>query len=109
MSADSHIYSLEEILLGFRSSVRQWSEEQGNPGLEFRTSSVKPQSWMRGVCWAFAALVLCVFAGHLIPQGVSREAADAALLQRIDQEVSRTVPGAMQPLTELVSWEGAAR
>jgi len=109
MSADSDINGLEEILLGFRGSVRQWSDEQGNPSLEFRTSSAKPQRWIRGACWAFAALILCVFAGHLIPQGVSREAADAALLQRIDQEVSRTVPGAMQPLTELVSWESATR
>jgi hypothetical protein len=109
MSADSDSNGLDEILLGFRSSVRQWSEEQGNPRLEFRTSSVKPHSWMRGACWTSAALILCLFVGHLIPQRVSREAADAALLQRIDQEVSRTVPGAMQPLTELVSWEGAAR
>jgi hypothetical protein len=31
---------------------------------------------------------------------------DDALLQRVDQQVSRTVPTSMAPLAQLVSWDG---
>jgi hypothetical protein len=48
-------------------------------------------------------------ASRAVPlQEVSSAADDAALLQRIDADVSRTVPGPMEPLSSLMQWQPEA-
>jgi hypothetical protein len=43
-------------------------------------------------------------------RGVTNSAAaDAELLQQIDQAVSRSVPPSLKPLGDLVSWENASQ
>ncbi len=105
------VRGLEETLLAFRSSAREWSDEQFNPNFRLPANRREERSWIRGFSWAVAALVLCLFLGRLISRSVPANAvprdatSDADLLKEIDQEVSRTVPGPMEPLTELVSWD----
>jgi hypothetical protein len=109
-SCQEEIGRLEASLRSFRSSVRHWSEDQ------LPSSPVLPQawrdsarSWVMGLCWAAAAIVLCLLIGrltyHPIASPTQTAAADAVLLAQIDQEVSQTVPDSMEPLTQLVSWD----
>jgi hypothetical protein len=51
---------------------------------------------------AVACLVLALLFPRQKIQPVPPSPADAALLSEIDAEVSRTVPGPMEPLAELV-------
>lgn len=93
----------EASLKGFRSSVRQWSEEQLPP---FSPQLKQSPAWAMKFGWIMAAISLCLFISLLSYRNASqRRAADAALLAQIDREVSRTVPGPMEPLTQLVSWD----
>lgn len=98
----------EDALKGFRTSVRHWSESQLPAPVPSQARRNPVWSWMMGLCWAAAAIILCIVIGHLnyhpVPQAQTT-AADAALLAQIDNEVSRTVPGPMEPLTQLVSWD----
>lgn len=106
----------EETLLSFRNSAQQWSEEHLDANFRFRATRRGPRSWITGFSIALATLVLCFVIGRLIPWGapenpvaaVATATSDADLLKRIDQEVSCTVPGPMQPLTRLVSWDASA-
>jgi hypothetical protein len=103
----------EASLKGFRDSVRQWSEQQIPPSLP-QARRNPAQSWIMGLCWAMAAIALCIFIGRLSyrpvppPKTAATANADAALLAQIDHEVSRTVPDSMEPLTQLVSWDASS-
>lgn len=104
----------ETSLKEFRSSVRQWSEEQLPSPFPSQVKRNPTRPWMMGLGWAMAVMVLCIFIGRLSnhpvsqPQAAATAAADAALLTQIDYEVSRTVPDSMEPLTQLVSWEASS-
>ena len=98
----------EASLKGFRSSVRYWSEGQLPPPALSQERRNPVRSWMMGLCWAAAVIILCVYIGRLNYHPASQlqtAAADTALLAQIDREISRTVPGPMEPLTQLVSWD----
>jgi hypothetical protein len=111
----SKIEQFEEALGGFRKSVRAWSENEfvNQPPLAWPD---KPVRWNWRPLAAIAAvglmiaLLLTTFARHetrpLTASSVSISE-DAALLSQIDQEVSRTIPAAMDPLSALVAGDGA--
>ncbi|MBI2679644.1 MAG: hypothetical protein HYX25_01390 [Candidatus Solibacter usitatus] len=100
---------LGQALTQFRGTVRQWSEQQHNGEVKLTASA---GGW-RHLRWACAAMAACllvsvsvIWRGNQPPAG-GATAADAALLAQVDQQVSRAVPSPMEPLMNLVSWEGA--
>jgi hypothetical protein len=108
----AELSQFESSLKGFRSSVRQWSEQQlSSPALLLGKRNPAWPWWMTRLGWVMAAIALCIFIGHLSeyrasqPQVKSGSIADTALLTQIDRELSQTVPGPMEPLTQLVSWD----
>ena len=116
----SQVEDFQAALTGFGASMRAWSDAQ-HAAAEARVkagSSVRPVV-LRGSLYAAAALaavclvaVLAMFHGALLRQGAPVDThsslTDAMLLRQIDTEVSQTVPHAMEPLTELVSWDSPA-
>lgn len=100
-----------ETLAEFRTAVRAWSAEEAG---QYRTAAAgaisatarapHPGPVSRQLVWALAIAALCVIASFLLPRyaGRSTAASDAALLERVDAEVSETVPAPMAPLMKLV-------
>ena len=107
----AEIGQFEASLKGFRSSVRQWSEEQLPPYSPLQVKRNPARLWAMGIAWATAAIILCILLGRLsyrpAPQPQTATA-DTTLLAQIDHEVSRTVPDSMESLTQLVSWDASS-
>jgi hypothetical protein len=97
-----------QALTQFRGTVRQWSEEQSTDDVKL-TPSVS--TW-RHLRWACAVMAACVLLSLSVlwrgnqPPGAGAPAADAALLAQVDRQVSRAVPSPMEPLMNLVLWDG---
>jgi hypothetical protein len=103
----SELGRFDASLKGFRTTVRQWSDQQ-LPPLSPQLGRNPARVWTMRLGWAMALIALCLFISRLNYHHASRQQAgenDAALLAQIDHEVSRTVPGPMEPLTQLVSWD----
>ena len=102
----AEVARLEEVLAEFRGSVRSWSEQQLITGADRR------RAWppADNPAWAVAALAIVLIASFSLAWPVrghryaAAAASDAALLSEVDAQVSRTVPGPMDPLARLVSW-----
>jgi anti-sigma factor RsiW len=99
---------LREPLTHFRESLRTLSEERLPPRtrLHWDRPSARwmppPKLSLAAVAVALCLLFAVLFPWH--PRGAPSPAvSDAALLSQIDAEVSRMVPGPMEPLTEFVS------
>ena len=62
---------------------------------------------------AFALLLVVSVTWHLSSRKTAPiqtfTSSDDALLQQVDEQISRTVPTPMAPLTELVSWDGKSQ
>lgn len=129
--------ALEEFhaaLGGWRDAVRGWSDRQyqvAQHRISARSMSVAPLRPARNLYWA-TGMAMCAFVAVLLwytgtssvterrlasSPSVDSAAAieagratnpDAVLMRQVDREVSQTVPDAMEPLMELVSWDGAA-
>jgi len=101
---------LDAALARFGESVRGWSEE--NTVLPGPMASWKaPRRNLWRVSWILATAVTAILLIgiqtylHLTRQRAAERASeDAALLKQIDSEISRAVPGPMEPLVKLVSW-----
>ncbi len=117
--------SLNEALQEFRSSVHAWSEAAyGRPLTAVRAA---PRAWRLATGWALGcALVaggvsagiyerqhrreLARIAAAQMAERENRTAADRAreeeeLLARVDSDVSREVPKAMEPLAQLMAMD----
>ena len=107
------IASMESAIGGYRALVRNWSASETRKSAlqprvrQFSLKEVAFWSWM-----ATAATLICLFAVHLVmsPKSVQTAGADpvmtdATLLQEVDRQLSRTVPGPMQPLSTVISWK----
>ena len=110
-SCRAEIEQQRETLAEFRTAVRTWSAEQAgqyqsNAALAVPASTPEPRSWpvSRQLAWALAIAAMCVIASFILPRytGGRTAASDAALLDRVDAEVSETVPAPMAPLMKLV-------
>lgn len=100
-----------ETLAEFRTAVRAWSAEEAgqyraNAARAISASGSEPRPWpvSRQLVWALAIAAVCLIASFILPRyaGRSTAASDAALLDRVDAEVSETVPAPMAPLMKLV-------
>ena len=101
---------LGQALTQFRGTVRHWSEQQHNGAVKLTPSA---GAWRR-LRWACAVMAACLLVSFSVlwrgnqPLAGDAPAADVALLAQVDRQVSRAVPSPMEPLMNLVSWEGAA-
>lgn len=102
-----------ETLAEFRGAVRAWSGEQAasyrsNAALAVSASKQEPHSWpvSRQLAWALAIAAFCVLASLILPRYTGQNSiSDAALLDRVNAEVTETVPSPMAPLMKLVVQE----
>ena len=116
---------LKEALADFRLSVHAWSDAVYNRPLEFKAVVQRHHAWRLAAAWT---LGLGLMAGgisggvyqHHHRQQMARVAAEQQaarqkllveerakeedeLLARVDSDVSREVPSAMEPLTQLMA------
>jgi hypothetical protein len=101
--------NFREALGEFQGAVRAWSEEQAD---QYRSGAALPAEipqphWWRGshqLAWALLIAAVCIVASFIVPryQPNNAPASDAVLLNRVDAEVSSTVPASMEPLVQLV-------
>jgi anti-sigma factor RsiW len=106
---------LRETLKAFRRSVHDYGEQQFNPQafLQNRPRRSYSLAIASQRLWTAVAIVLL---GALLGWNLHRPQrkeirvqtanSDAALLKQLDQQMSQTVPAAMEPLVQLVSWDG---
>jgi predicted anti-sigma-YlaC factor YlaD len=108
----AEVHRLEGVLINLRVALR----EQAAPPPSFvRPAEDVPEtgrrSWMTGPRWALAG-GLAVATLALIPawrttppkpepQVAVLEVSDAALLQQVDEQLNRAIPGSMEPLVAL--------
>lgn len=114
--------SLEQALKDFRLSAHAWSETAYNqphrPVKVYRTSWRTTASWALGCVLAVGSVAGGVYERHRVNEQARIAAAEAArqkqledaqrkesedLLARIDSDVSRDVPSAMEPLAQLMA------
>ena len=102
-------------LAAFRQSARQWSEEELRSAAADAWKAERARPWItfRSLRWASVAAMVMILAGVSVvwrdaPPAAQDSAADAALLQQIDADVSQTVPDSMAPLVKLVSWNAGS-
>ena len=109
----NELAKFESVLLAFRSSVREWSEasaERQSPVVSEVRSWSYPGAWLAAGMTA-VALMLCFYVGvgrHAAPPAAVLQtpaANDAALLRRVDSQISAAVPAPMESLTQLISWQ----
>ena len=108
-ACQAELARLGQALTQFRGTVRHWSDEQ-----YARDVKLTPVNAFRHFRWAWAVMA----AGVVISVSVlwrenqpaaGAPAADAALLAQVDRQVSRAVPSPMEPLMNLVLWDGNAQ
>lgn len=94
-----------EALGGFGDAVRSWSDDRAHAALA-APANRQSGAWAPAYQLALALLLaaICVIASFLVPRHRSEPAAasDAVLLNRVDTQVSRSVPSSMEPLLRLV-------
>ena len=106
----AELESFEATLADFRGAVRAWSEDRAGA---LRTSAAVTANPRHGrqLIWAVALAALFAIASLVLPRFERERSAgiDAALLNRVDAQVSRSVPSSLEPLTRLVIAEGSER
>ena len=124
---------LQTALGGWRDAVRSWSDRQyqvAQQRISARGISMMSRRTPANLYWAAgmamcALVVVLLWCAGAIPVTERSVASspfvdsaavtergrpansDALLMRQVDREVSQTVPDAMEPLMELVSWDGA--
>jgi hypothetical protein len=125
-------FELEQALKNFKSSVCAWSEAELSRPRKW-TREVRHRSWRLALGWSMGcALVAGTVSGGLLERHQKLEAArtvaeqqaaerqkqlveqratvavtDEALLAGVDSDVSREVPSAMEPLAQMMSYDGS--
>ena len=100
-----------------KASDSEWSQRlQGLVAPEHTKPAKHGRIWVLGP--VAASVAICLSLGwcslnHVKPTSVAgavaAESADAELLRRVDAEVSRTIPGPMEPLTKLVDTQSGGQ
>jgi hypothetical protein len=110
----AEVLLLGTTLLDFRSSVREWSQKHATAAVVPAPAALhqSPFTFNRA-CLATAAVIACMWLGmSLRPSNpanpTSAGITDRALMSQVDDQISRTVPTAMEPLLPLVAWQGDA-
>jgi hypothetical protein len=113
-ACEAEVLLLGTTLLDFRGAVRAWSREHTSSAVVPAPGAIYHSSFtFNRVCLAMAAAILCVLLGirfrqHSAAPSVSA-ISDRALMSQVDDQISRTVPTAMEPLLQLVEWQSDGR
>jgi len=95
-----------EALGEFGGAVRAWSDDRAHAVLLAAAPVAPRRAWnpAHQLAWALVLAAICVIASFVLPwhRGESSGLSDAALLNQVDAQVSRTVPASMEPLMKLV-------
>jgi hypothetical protein len=94
---------LREAFSSFRDSVHQLASSPNAGWTPLRSWTPVSRFSLAVIAFAVCLVVVFLLPWHSSRQSATQAAADAALLTRIDAEVSRTVPSPMEPLTEFLS------
>jgi hypothetical protein len=107
-----HVARASDVLGGFHDSVRERGVRRLAGYGALSVSAKATRGWISWSKLPVAALattlvILLLAVAALLPWHASKSPAvdDAALLKRVDAELSRTVPGPMEPLSALISEE----
>ncbi|HEX4229378.1 MAG TPA: hypothetical protein VHZ07_11970 [Bryobacteraceae bacterium] len=110
-ACEAEVLLFGTTLLDFRGAVREWSRENTTsaviPGPAIHD---RPIFSLNRAFLVMAAAMICVLAGvswrmqHSPAPAVSA-ISDRALMSQVDDQISRTVPTAMEPLLQLVEWQ----
>ncbi len=102
----AEVADFHEALGEFRGAVRGWSEDQAQAARAVPAGVAEPRSWIPShqLAWALLLATAFIIASFVFPRhGREPEPpSDAALLNQVDSQVSRTVPSSMEPLMKLV-------
>ena len=113
----AEVARLRSTLGQFREAVRGWSGELGERARERARAAARRgpvRVWFRWPVLATAALALAIAVAPVYKtvrdrQRAAEALADAQLLEQVDREVTESVPGPMEPLAQLVSWDSASQ
>jgi hypothetical protein len=110
-ACEAEVLLLGATFLDFRGAVRAWSREHTTsavmaaPGILHHSFFTLNRAFLAMA----AAIVFVLLSLGLRPQhsvGSSANAiSDRALMNQVDDQISRTVPTAMEPLLQLVEWQ----
>jgi anti-sigma factor RsiW len=105
-ACSAEVANFREALGDFRGAVRGWSEDQARMVRAIPAGAAEPRSWAAShqLAWALLMAAVCIIASFVFPRHAREPgpASDAALLNQVDTQVSRTVPASMEPLVKLV-------
>lgn len=106
-ACDVELANFRAALAEFRGTLRSWSAKEARAALAVPVRPQESRSWIAAHQFALALLLAAVFllASVAVPWYQRRHAAvvsDAALLNQVDAQVSRTAPSSLEPLMKLV-------
>jgi hypothetical protein len=87
----------------FRSSALSVNARENIGWREKAPATPRRKLWVAVAALGLLAVVP-VYRERQARERAAREQQDAQLLQQVDAEISRAVPGAMDPLVKMVSW-----
>jgi anti-sigma factor RsiW len=109
----AEVACLGSSLTGFRDAVTGWSEAHDRRPATQHVRGTDSWLTLYGARWALLAVLLCVIVGLPLRRSLNHQSVsavkitDAALLDQIDNELSRAAPHRMEPLLNLVSSDGS--
>jgi len=100
-------------MLAFGRSAHHWAAQECGPEAKTirRIKQAPYHAAANAIGWITLAVALCILAilsAHRGPEPrISPTVADddTVLFERLDAQLSQTLPSSMQPLTKLVSWQ----
>jgi hypothetical protein len=102
----AELVNVRQAVGEFRSAVRSWSEQQAQAAMS-PVAMVESRSWIASHQFAMALALAAMFliASVVVPWYENRvhgSTNDAALLNQVDAQVSRSAPSSLEPLMKLV-------
>jgi len=103
----AEVVTMNESLLGFRDAVLNWTHSQTKsaPRLVLDAAPLTPRRTLR---WSLAAaavalvMTIPIYRNAAERQRLLQEAEDTRLLEQVDLQLSRVVPGPMESLVTLL-------
>lgn len=117
----AEVAAFKTTLSLFRASAQNWADRQlVSEAQTMRRIRQAPYGSMLHTLCIAAMMALCVLSVMSIRQhslaatpvpvaAVESPVSDAALIERVDGQISQTIPSSLAPLDNALSWENASR